>query len=161
MTATAGERTAERQQALDRLGKAFKGATAAVRRLRGRDTHRHGELSYAQYHLLFGLAEHGELSAGDLALAADLTPATVTQLLDGLGSMGLVERLRSERDRRIVTCSLTDRGREVIGERRARFEGRWHAALAGFSTAELTTAAAVLDSLRGLFDEVESTPGAG
>jgi DNA-binding MarR family transcriptional regulator len=146
-------RRSGREEALERLGSSFKGAMAAVRRLRGRDTHRPGELSFAQYHLLFGLAERGVLSTGELALAADLTPATVTQMLDGLGAMGLVERLRSERDRRIVTCSLTARGREMIAERRARFESRWQAVLAEFSTEELTTAAAVMDRLRAMFDE--------
>jgi DNA-binding MarR family transcriptional regulator len=142
-----------REEALTELGSAFKGAMAAIRRLRGRDTHRHGELSFAQYHLLSGLAERAELSAGELALAADLSPATVTQLLDSLAEMGLVERTRSERDRRVVTCSLTTRGRELITERRAQFEQRWHAALAQFSTRDLTTAAAVVDRLRALFDE--------
>jgi DNA-binding MarR family transcriptional regulator len=160
MTAAAPTREAGREQAVTRIGEAFKGAMAAVRRLRGRDTHRHGELSFAQYHLLFGLAEHGELSTGELALTADLTPATVTGLLDGLGLMGLVERKRSERDRRIVTCSLTSRGRELIGERRAQFEGRWQAALAGFSTRDLTVAAAVLDHLRVLFDEIDASAAA-
>ncbi len=160
MSAAGATRADGREDALERLGVAFKGAMAAVRRLRGRDTHRPGELSFAQYQLLFGLAEHVELSTGELAIAADLTPATVTQLLDGLSAMGLVDRLRSDRDRRIVTCSLTASGRERIAERRARFEGRWHAALAEFSTGELATAAAVLDRLRTLFDQIDGNePG--
>ena len=37
-------------------GRSFKAAMAAVRRLRGRESQRPGELSYAQYSLLFGLA---------------------------------------------------------------------------------------------------------
>ena len=49
---------------------------AAVRRLRGRETHRPGELSFAQYSLLFGLATSGELldrraRAGRRPLAGD------------------------------------------------------------------------------------------
>ena len=39
-------------------------------------------------------------------------------------------------------------------ERHAHFEQRWHAALAQFSTQDLTTAAAVIDRLRALFDEL-------
>jgi hypothetical protein len=79
--------TAERTEALDQLGRSFKGTMAAVRRLRGRDTQRCGELSFAQYSLLFGLGEAGELSVRELALAADLAPATVTQMLDRLREM--------------------------------------------------------------------------
>lgn len=154
MSARTKPRARPREEALAQLGSAFKGAMAAVRRLRGRDTHRPGELSFAQYHLLSGLAERDGLSAGELAATAELSPAAVTQLLDSLAEMGLVERTRSERDRRVVTCTLTVRGRELMAARRAQFEPRWHAALAEFSTQELTTAAAVLDRLRGLFDDL-------
>jgi MarR family transcriptional repressor of emrRAB len=155
MTDTAPPRhAATRKQALADLATALKGVMAGVRRLRGRDTQRPGELSFAQYHLLFGLYEHGDLSSGDLAAAAEVTPATVTQMLDNLVAMGLVERRRSASDRRIVTCTLTPRGRELITERRAYFERRWRATLAEFSADELATAAAVVDRLRAFYDEL-------
>jgi DNA-binding MarR family transcriptional regulator len=136
----------------EQLGRAFKAAMAAVRRLRGRETHRPGGLSNAQYGLLFSLAGGCELSSRDLAAAADLTPATVTQMLDVLESAGLVARARSELDKRVVMTALTDRGRALIDEHRARVEPRWRAALAGFSDGELLTAAAVLDRLAEFFN---------
>ncbi len=138
----------------EQLGQAFKRAMAAGRRLRGRETHHPGELSYAQYSLLFGLASGCELSSRELAYAADVTAATVTQMLDTLEAAGLVERVRSPRDKRIVLTSLTERGREVIEARRARYEPLWRGALAEFSDDELRTAAAVLERLRTLFDEL-------
>jgi DNA-binding MarR family transcriptional regulator len=156
MTAPTKQRARPREEAIAQLGAAFKGTMAAIRRLRGRDTHRHGELSFAQYHLLCGLVEHDERSAGELALAADLSPATVTQMLDGLAEMGLVERTRSERDRRVVNCSLTTRGRELLTERRAHLEQRWQTELAEFSVQDLATAAAVLNRLRALYDDLST-----
>jgi MarR family transcriptional regulator, organic hydroperoxide resistance regulator len=150
-----------RDEALAQLGSAFKGAMAAIRRLRGRDTHRPGELSFAQYHLLCGLAEHDERSAGELALAAELSPATVTQMLDSLAQMGLVERTRSERDRRVVNCTLTTRGRELLTERRAHLAQGWQTELAEFSTQDLATAAVVLDRLRTLYDDLSTDPNDG
>jgi DNA-binding MarR family transcriptional regulator len=156
-TASATARQARtREEALTELAAAFKSTVAAIRRLRGRDTHRHGELSFAQYQLLACLAAHDELPAGELALAADLSPATVTQLLDSLSEMGLVGRVRSERDRRVVTCTLTEQGRAVMIERRAHFEQRWQEALAEFTTPELTAAAAVISRLRALYDDLDS-----
>ena len=152
-TAVKNERAA-REEAVARLGAAFKGTMAAIRRLRGRETHRHGEPSYAQFQLLFGLAGD-ELSTSRLATAADLAPATVTQMLDGLVAAGLVERRRSERDRRVVTCTLTDRGRELITERRAQWERRWRKVLADFSTEEIETAATVIGRLRTMFDDLD------
>jgi len=145
---------------LSAFGASFKAAMAAVRRLRGRDTHRPGELSYAQYSLLFGLAERGELSASELAGLADVAPATATQMLDSLVSSGFVERSRSERDRRIVLVSLTERGGTLVAARRARYEQLWAQALAEFSARELGTATAVLDRVRAIFDEIAAASDA-
>ncbi len=152
--APARARPAARREALEALGGAFKAANAALRRLRGRETHRHGELSYAQYGLLFGLCDGAPRSLRELALAADVAPATAAEMLDALAAAGLVERIRSADDKRVVLTSLTDHGRAVIDERRARFEPRWRRALEPFSEEELRTAAAVLDRIRAMFDEL-------
>ena len=144
----------EQRSATEELARSFKRAMAAVRRMRGRETRRSGELTDAQYSLLFCLRDETQMSVRDLACAADLSPASVTEMLEGLDVAGLVERVRSERDRRVVLTSLTDGGRALVEERRARFEPRWRAALETFSEDELVVAAAVLDRLRGFFEEI-------
>jgi DNA-binding MarR family transcriptional regulator len=154
VTATAA--ATERHEAITRLGSSFKRAMAAVRKLRGRETHRPGTPSYAQYALLFALAERDGLSSGELAVAADLSPATVTGMLDSLAELELVTRSRSSSDRRIVTCSLTDAGRETVAVRRAVFEERWNEALADFDPAELATAAAVFERIATMFDGIDA-----
>ena len=136
------------------LGQSFKGAIAAARRLRGRETHCRGDLSNAQYGLLFGLLDHDERPLGELALLADVSPATATEMLEGLEITGLVKRARSEHDRRVVLTSLTDRGRALLENRRALMEPRWLDALGEFSDQDLQTTAAVLERIRALFDEL-------
>jgi len=148
--------TAERTEALEELGRSFKGVMGAVRRLRGRETHRPGELSFAQYSLLFGLGDGGELSVRELALTADLAPATVTQMLDSLEAAGLVERVRSQRDRRVVLISLTERGAGLVAARRARFEPLWRKALAEHSEEELLAAARVMSTIATMLDGIAS-----
>jgi DNA-binding MarR family transcriptional regulator len=143
------------------LGHAFKRALASVRRLRGRETHHPDELSNAQYGLLFSLAVAPEMSARDLADAAGVTPATVTPMLDALAAAGLVRRRRCATDKRVVLTALTELGHTRIQEHRARVEPLWRAALAGFSDAELITAATVLDRLAAHFDELAESPGFG
>jgi DNA-binding MarR family transcriptional regulator len=145
---------AEHDEALDRFSAAFRGAMGAVRRLRGRDTHRPGELSYAQFGLLFGLFEAGELSASELAVCADVAPGTATQMLDSLTGQGLIIRRRSEHDRRCVLVSLTALGREVVAARKATYQRHWEQALAEFTPADLNAAAAVLDRMRVLFGDL-------
>jgi DNA-binding MarR family transcriptional regulator len=146
--------TAPRTDVIEAVGRSFKGATAALRRLRGRETHRPGELSYAQFGLLFALNDGAARSSRELAVAADVSPATAAEMLDALAASGLVERIRSADDKRIVLTSLTDRGRALVDQRRSEYEPRWRATLAQFSDRELLSAARVLDAIRAMFDDI-------
>ena len=153
MSATTGTQL-EQLPASDQVGRAFKAAIAAMRRLRARESHHHEPVSDAQYGLLFGLCGEDCLASSELAARADLSPASATEMLDLLAQTGLVRRERSERDRRIVLVSLTERGQAMLEERRQRYEPRWRGALGEFSDEELLSAVAVLDRLRRLFDEL-------
>ncbi len=150
----AGGGQREQSDAAEQVARSFKRAMAAVRRLRGRETHRPGELTDAQYSLLFCLRDESRMSVRDLAYAADLSPASVTEMLDGLAGAGLVERRRSDRDRRVVLTRLTEDGRGLVEERRARFEPRFRAAIEGFSEHDLLVASSVLERLRDFFEEL-------
>jgi MarR family transcriptional regulator, organic hydroperoxide resistance regulator len=144
-----------------RLGAAFKRAMGAVRRLRGRETHHPEQISFAHYTLLFSLTGLCEGSARELAEQADLSPATVAQMLDTLEAQGLVRRARSDQDRRVVMSSLTERGEQLVADRHARMEPRWRAALGEFDDEELLVAARVLERLADYFDalsEAEEPP---
>jgi DNA-binding MarR family transcriptional regulator len=144
----------ERQAELDNLGKSFRRVFRNLRRLRGRDTHLVGsEVSHAQFELLIELYERGPLPAGELAAAAQLTPATVTQMLDHLALSGHVERTRSDTDRRIVVTCLTALGRRKVQDKRALWQARWEQALGELSAEELRMAALVLDRLGAMFDD--------
>lgn len=143
-----------RRDAAAELAAAFKGCLGAVRRRRGRETRSHCGLSEAQYSLLFGLREHRELRLSELALQADLSPATATQMLEGLEAAGLVRRVRSDQDRRVVLTSLTDRGDALLEERHRQLVPRWEMALEGFTDPDLRTAAAVLDRLHAMLEEI-------
>ncbi len=136
------------------IGPAFKATVAAHRRLRGRERRHPEGLRDAQYSLMFGLVGHDALSLGELAALADLSPAAATELLGELVDAGLVSRLRSERDRRIVLISLTDEGRALVDEHRAAVEPRWRAAFTEFSDDELRAAAAVLTRIGEFFEEL-------
>lgn len=146
---------AELSPELTELGLAFRRVFRALSRLRGRDTHLGGsELSHAQFELLIELDERGELPAGELAAAARLTPATVTQMLDHLAACGHVERVRSETDRRVVVSRLTAQGQRKIAAKRSAWQGRWLEALEGVEAEELRAATRVLERLGKVFDDV-------
>jgi MarR family transcriptional regulator, organic hydroperoxide resistance regulator len=143
-----------REAQVTELGMAFKRVFRSLSRLRGRDTHlAGGELSHAQFELLMELYEHGELSGGELATAARLSPGTVTQMLDHLADCGHVERVRSEVDRRVVVSRLTPQGRAKIEAKHAAWKSRWDAALEGLDCGELQAATKVLQQLGRMFED--------
>lgn len=151
----AGRADGELSPALRDLGVAFRHVFRMLSRLRGRDTHLGGsELSHAQFELLIELDERGELPAGELAAAARLTPATVTQMLDHLAACGHVERVRSQTDRRVVVSRLTDQGRAKIEAKRAAWQARWQSALGDLGERDLRAATRVLERLGEMFDDV-------
>jgi DNA-binding MarR family transcriptional regulator len=149
-------RSAESRRAADAregLRQALADLFAAQRRMRGRDAQKKGALTFAQYHLLRVLADQGgELAASRLAAWADLTPTTVTQMVDPMAEHGLVERIRSEEDRRVVFIRLTPHGREVCERQRAINEARWQELLIDVDPDELDQATEVLRRVAGLID---------
>jgi DNA-binding MarR family transcriptional regulator len=119
----------------------------------------HGGLSNAQYGLLISLCGPERLSARELADAAELNAATVTQMLEALQEAGLVTRQRSEQDRRVVLNSLTPHGRQLVESYRARVEPRWRAAMSEFSDEQLADAAAVLERLATVLEDWDAPEG--
>lgn len=142
------------------LGLAFRRVFRTLNRMRGRDTHlAHSELSHAQFELLIELQERGELSAGELAVAARLAPGTVTQMLDGLADSGHVERARSELDRRVVVSRLTPLGERQIQIKREAWKARWEGALEGVGERDLRAATRVLERLGAMFENTAPAEG--
>jgi MarR family transcriptional regulator, organic hydroperoxide resistance regulator len=141
-----------REQLATELRAAFGELLGAERRLRSRDPQRPGALSYAQVRALVMLDDADEVTAGQLAKAADLTPASVTAMLDHLEETGMVRRRRSEQDRRVVVVSLTPSGRAILSEKRARWRGFWEEAVAGFSDRDLEAAGEVMRQMARMFD---------
>lgn len=143
------------QLATDDLRQAFGDLLGAERRLRSRDPQRPGGLSYAKVRALVTLAdEDDEVTAGQLARLAGLTPGSVTTMLDHLEAKQIVARRRSESDRRVVVVSLTPRGRELVAEKRARWRSRWEEAFADLSEEQVRGAAEVMRRMTRMFDDL-------
>jgi DNA-binding MarR family transcriptional regulator len=142
------------------LGLTFRSVFRTLNRLRGRDTHLDGqELSHAQFELLIELDERGELPAGELAAAARLTPATVTQMLDHLAAGGHVARVRSETDRRVVVSRLSPAGRRKIRAKREDWKRRWAEALEDVPVEDMQAATRVLERLGQMFEDAAADDG--
>ncbi len=145
-----------RADALTAVREEFGCPLGAERRLRGRDQHQqgHGHLTISQVRALFALDAREAATAGEIAEAARLSPASVTGMLDELERDGIVTRVRSDTDRRRVLVTLTDEGRTVLSKRRRRWLKRWEAAMGDVPERDLEAAAEVMRRIGGLLDEL-------
>ena len=88
----------------------------------------HG-LSEGRFQILVRLQQFadGRMTMGDLAEMLDVTPRTVTGLVDNLERGGLVRRVDDPHDRRSIYAEITDEGR-------ARVKALWRDAALGQGT---------------------------
>lgn len=127
--------------------------SAAERRLRSRD-HQPGELTFAQLRSIAALGREREMTVSQLARSAELTPATVTVMLDHLEEANIVQRHRSTEDRRVCNVSLTPQGWELLERKQSFWHGRWEERLAEVSDEDLATAARVIGLITDLYESV-------
>jgi len=78
-------------------------------------------LTLAQCHTLLEVGIKGEVSLVDLASSFDLDTSTLSRMIQGLVVLGLVSRLTNEKDRRYVSISLTEQGRQLFDQIETRF----------------------------------------
>lgn len=78
----------------------------------------------------------GPLRMSEVAERVEISSASLTGIVDRLEQRGLVERERSDSDRRVVTVALTDDGREVLDAAHADFSRRLDEMLEPLSDAE-------------------------
>jgi DNA-binding MarR family transcriptional regulator len=78
-------------------------------------------LTASRAHLLLLIAEHGPSSQRELADLLEVTPRTVTALVDGLESTGFVTREPDPTDRRVARVTMTRQGQSAS---RAMLDGR-------------------------------------
>lgn len=81
------------------------------------------DLSLSQYRMLF-LLDEGSAAASSLAARLAVSRPSVTAVVDGLVSRGLVERTPERGDRRRVSHALTEEGRRVLAAADAAADDR-------------------------------------
>ena len=109
-------------------------------------------LTLAQCHTLLEVGYRKEVSLGELAEASGLDTSTLSRTVQGLVTLGLVNRLTNEKDRRCVSISLTEQGCRLFMEIETTFNDYFGGVL------ELVPAAnrgVVIDSIAVFSDAVK------
>ena len=93
-------------------------------------------LTDAQWKPLLLLQQGGCTTAVDLSRIACHDAGSVTRLLDRLEAKGLVQRVRSAEDRRVVNLELTEEGKKIAAQVPEIIAGLGNEVLKGFSRDE-------------------------
>ena len=118
------------------------------------------DLTHAQWVPLFKLA-HGQCSTvAELARTLQSDPGAMTRALDRLEAKGLVARVRSSEDRRVVNLELTDAGRDVAAIVPAVMAEVLNLHLAGFTEAEWRGLLGMLRRMRANGDALRAADSA-
>jgi DNA-binding MarR family transcriptional regulator len=137
----------------------FDALAQAVRRARGTQVQNcDRSLTLSQYALLQALASREAARVRDLASEAGVTPSTATRILDALERRAIVSRARSAEDRRGVTITLTELGREALTGQHAWLRGRQRAFYDGLPATERELVPDLLVRLGALIDELAAGP---
>lgn len=83
---------------------------------KGREILANFPITPPQFTALLWLEEEGDLTIGELSQKMYLACSTMTDLIDRMEKNGVVERVRDDRDRRVVRIHLLEKGTEIITE---------------------------------------------
>lgn len=89
------------------------------RRLR-QETTGAGEITPSQMSALVVLAQHGELTLGELASIERIAPPSMTRIASRLEEQGLLERRPDTSDRRVARVAISPTGLELLRLSRER-----------------------------------------
>jgi len=124
-----------------------------LRRLR--QVHGEGELTLPESSALVRLERGGPATPSALARSEQISPQSMGATLAALESRGLIERHGDPQDGRRSVMSVTEAGRQVLGDRRnARTEQLARALSAGFTRSELEQLMAVAPLLERLAQSI-------
>ena len=129
------------------------------RRQRAMLAHLHScSQSPAQLHVMGVLHELGPTTVSHLATRLGISPPSASAMVDRMVDGGLVERVRGEEDRRVVTVWLTPAGEAALAAAIGGRRGALERVLGQLDPTELTDTLRVLSRLERAIEELPATP---
>jgi DNA-binding MarR family transcriptional regulator len=114
--------------------------------------------SPAQLHVMGVLHEVGPITVSHLATRLGISPPSTSAMVDRMVDGGLVERVRGEEDRRVVSVWLTPAGEAALAAAIGGRRGKLERVLGQLDPTELADTLRVLSRLELAIDELPATP---
>jgi DNA-binding MarR family transcriptional regulator len=118
------------------------------------------KLTFAQFKLLYLVANTDVLSIGDAAAFLGVTCGAVSRTVDKLVRRRLLRRIAPQEDRRLIRLSLTETSRKLMDAYQTARDHRAQMAFRQFLPEELQKTSEMLDRLAGAIVSDSSHPNA-
>lgn len=115
------------------------------------------EMPFSHVQILCMLSK-GSMTIGQISQALGIAKPNITPLLDSLKERGLLERIRSEKDRRIVNVELLPAGLEMAASIRQSIAEQvceWPESISASDAKRLNNALATLISMSGVLSTLD------
>ncbi len=119
---------------------------------KGREILQNFPITPPQFVALQWLNEEGDMTIGDLSNKMYLAFSTTTDLIDRMESNQLLERIRDNKDRRVVQIHLLDKGKKIIDDVIEARRNYLSSILTDINDEQIT---AIHDSINSLFEAMK------
>ena len=143
---------------LEQLGWMFFSALRRIGRnldIYSRELDREFGLTLPQLDVLWAVDLLGDVPIGQVAERVHLSKPTLTSITDRLVAHELIERIRSDEDKRRVIVSLTPKGRALLAENPQPFSERFLTSLREMDEWQRTHLLAELQHLAGMMEPAD------
>jgi DNA-binding MarR family transcriptional regulator len=105
------------------------------------------DLTFSQWTVLMALREWRQSTSAEIARNICHDAGSLTRMIDQMEERGLIARLRSDADRRVVMLTLTPKGAALVESVLPRVVEFWNKLLGGFNHVEVKTLIKLLSRL--------------
>ena len=109
------------------------------------------DISNNDMHIIEAIGENDAKNMSTVAKALSVTMGTLTIAINSLVKKGYVDRIRSEKDRRVVLISLSEKGKRAFNHHRQFHEQMVKATIKGLSKDEMKVLGQALSNLKEFF----------
>ena len=113
-------------------------------------------VSHQQFEVIVLLDEEGTLQVAEIGNRLQIAKAQMTQVMDKLSELGLIERETNPADRRAINVSLSTRGRTVLEANKERLRNAVKEAMSAISDedlAELSVSLRKVQNIMAMIDQ--------
>lgn len=111
------------------------------------------DISNNDMHIIEAIGIDEPKNMSQVAKALSVTVGTLTIAINNLVKKGYVDRMRSEKDRRVVYISLSSKGRKAYDHHAKFHKEMIEATVSGLSTEEANVLVKALENLVGFFKD--------